>query len=313
MKKIFICAAAMLAMTFFVSCEEEETIQAVIDEAELSLSTETVNLTEAAGDEATVEITSDQTVFDVNVDYAYKNWLETELEGTTITVRTTQTNPTTEARTGVVSVVAGENGITATAYISVVQAANSSIPVLELSTDRVSLPQDASESVTVDVNTNQTISLSVDADAQTWCSAAYTDGKITITALSANTNAGDRTAIVTVTAGSLTDEITVTQSGESTSYLGTAYGTEGVIFWIDPENPTRAKIISAKSHVGQPWSDELVSTGATDESEDGTVNFNIIKQTPNYRTANYGALKCEEEGEGWYMPSPDELEALFTT
>lgn len=313
MKKIFICAAAMLAMTFFVSCEEEETIQAVIDEAELSLSTETVNLTEAAGDEATVEITSDQTVFDVNVDYAYKNWLEAELEGTTITVRTTQTNPTTEARTGVVSVVAGENGITATAYISVVQAANSSIPVLELSTDRVSLPQDASESVTVDVNTNQTISLSVDADAQTWCSAAYTDGKITITALSANTNAGDRTAIVTVTAGSLTDEITVTQSGESTSYLGTAYGTEGVIFWIDPENPTRAKIISAKSHVGQPWSDELVSTGATDESEDGTINFEKIKTTPNYRTANYGALKCEEEGEGWYMPSPDELEALFTT
>ena len=175
----------MLAMTFFVSCEEEETIQAVIDEAELSLSTETVNLTEAAGDEATVEITSDQTVFDVNVDYAYKNWLEAELEGTTITVRTTQTNPTTEARTGVVSVVAGENGITATAYISVVQAANSSIPVLELSTDRVSLPQDASESVTVDVNTNQTISLSVDADAQSWCSAAYADGKITITARSA--------------------------------------------------------------------------------------------------------------------------------
>ena len=167
----------MLAMTFFVSCEEEETIQAVIDEAELSLSTETVNFTAEAGDEATVEITSDQTVFDVNVDYAYKNWLEAELEGTTITVRTTQTNPTTEARTGVVSVVAGENGITATAYISVVQAANSSIPVLELSTDRVSLPQDASESVTVDVNTNQTISLSVDADAQSWCSAAYADGK----------------------------------------------------------------------------------------------------------------------------------------
>ena len=187
-----------------------------------------MNLKEAAGDEATVEITSDQTVFDVNVDYAYKNWLEAELEGTTITVRTTQTNPTTEDRTGVVSVVAGENGITATAYISVVQAANSSIPVLELSTDRVSLPQDASESVTVDVNTNQTISLSVDADAQSWCSAAYADGKITITALSANTNAGDRTATVTVTAGSLTDEITVTQSGESASYLGKAYGTEGV-------------------------------------------------------------------------------------
>lgn len=314
MKRFLTYAAAMLALVFFASCEEEETIQAIIDEAELTLSEETVYFSSEAGEFAEIQITSDQTVFDVNVDYAYKNWLAAELEGTVITVRAIQPNPTSEERTGVISVVAGEKGVTATAYVSVVQAANESIPVLELSTDRVNLPQDASESVSVDVTTNQDITLTVDDAATSWCSAKYEDGKIVITALSANTGAGDRTATITVTAGTLTDEITAVQGGEATSFLGKAYGTEGVIFWIDPEEPTRAKIISAQAFAGQPWSEEnpAVLVGANNESEDGTVNFNIIKQTPNYRTANYGALKCEEMGEGWYMPSPDELEALFT-
>lgn len=125
MKGLTLCAASMLAMLFFVSCEEELTTTIVYDEVELSLSEETVYLSAEAGDEASVVITTDQSVIDINVDYSCKTWLEAELNGTTITVRTIADNTTTEEKNGWVSVVAGEKGVTGTAYLYVVQAAGS--------------------------------------------------------------------------------------------------------------------------------------------------------------------------------------------
>ena len=152
----------------------------------------------------------------------------------------------------------------------------------------------------------------VEEAAKSWLSASLEGKIITIKALARNGEPTPRTGTVILTSDNKSETITVTQEGTSPK-LGTAYGTEGIVFWQNPEKPNEYKIIS-KTCVRMAWSTAYSMTRATSYTGKTIINgveynnCDLIRNMPDYGSGNTYALEwIEELGEGWYMPSVTEL------
>ena len=314
MKKHLLSLLAAAAL-LFTACETDDTVNNTGDDyvaPQLELSATSVSVEAEAGDVKTVTVTTDQEAVSAVADYAYKTWLNAKVENKVISIIVTADNPDAKERTGYVSVTVGEKGVTAEARITVTQKPNNK-PLLEFeSAEDVYLGRKADETASVGIQTNQSgLSAAVNADAQSWLKAEITGGKLVVTTLSDNTGTETRNASVTVSAGGLSISLNVIQAGTPKSIVGTAYGTEGIIFWQNPENPTQYKVISAKAEK-RAWGPLDIATGTTAEMT-GEQAAATIKATSGYSSASYALGFCEVLGKGWYLPTHQELEDLFTT
>ncbi|MDY3783747.1 MAG: BACON domain-containing carbohydrate-binding protein [Candidatus Cryptobacteroides sp.] len=314
MKQYLFSILALAAMTF-VACENND-----IDNPNgggsdfvaptLELSQKKVELAAEAGDVKTVTVTTDQSVINAEVSYAAKNWLGASREGNVISIKALSTNYDSKERIDSVHVIVGEKGVTAEAYIVVVQG-KSNKPYVNLgSTDDIYLTNGAGVSSSVDVDTNQeTLTVTVSAGDESWLKAEYAGGKITVTTLAENTDPDTRDAVVTISAGEISLSIKVFQTGTPKSIIGTAYGTEGVIFWQNPENPKEYKIISAKAEI-RPWSTKEEFVGVSSSELSGPEANKLIKEASGYKSTDAAGF-CVSLGEGWYLPTQAECYALF--
>lgn len=315
MKKYLFSILALAAMTF-VACENDDIDNPNGGSSDfvaptLELSQKKVELAAEAGDVKTVTVTTDQSVINAEVGYAAKKWLGASLEGNVITIKALSSNLESKERIDSVHVIVGEKGVTAEAYIMVVQA-KSNKPYINLgSTDDIYLTKDSGVSASVNVETNQpSLNVSVSEGDESWLKAEYADGKITVTTLSENTDPDTRDAVVTISANELIVSIKVFQTGTPKSIVGTAYGTEGVIFWQNPENPKEYKIVSAKAEK-RAWSNATEVVGVSSSELSGPEANELIKKASGYNKDTDAAGFCESLGEGWYLPTKAECYALF--
>lgn len=314
MKKHLFSILAVAAL-LFTACETDDTVNNADDDyvaPELELSATEVTVEAEAGDVKTVTVTTDQDAVSAVVDYANKTWLDAKVENKVVSIIVTGDNPDPKERTGYVNVMVGEKGVTAEARITVTQKPNNK-PLLEFeSAEDVYLGKKADETASVGIHTNQSgLTAAVEAGAQSWLKAEIADGKLVVTTLSENTETSTRSGSVTVTAGELSISLNVIQAGTPKSIVGTAYGTEGIIFWQNPENPTQYKVISAKAEK-RAWGPSG-SVGVTESTLSGPEAAAIIKQASGYNSSSYALGFCEGLGEGWYLPTKQECEDLFTT
>ncbi len=312
-KNHFLIVVTVLSL-IFLGCGKEN----AIEEATLSFSLEQVELESTENSVVTVEISSNQTVFDIMVDVAARSWCSATINGKIITIKTISDNPDPTTRTATITVIAGKGSNIATKSFQVTQLSGDVSATLSLTEESVTLASATNSTVVVEAITNQSsLQATVVVPADEWCSVSVTENVLLITALTENSAEEERTAVITVVAGSstntITKELTVTQlaTASNESMIGKVF-EGGVVFWQDPDNSRRVKIVSATRLEGEPWCPESVAdipTGATSE-EDGLANTNILKSLGNFD--QYIAAKyCADMGEGWYFPSRREVQALF--
>ena len=154
-------------------------------------------------------------------------------------------------------------------------------------------------------------SCSVDDASKVWLSATLTGKTLTVKALTRNASESPRVGTVTLHSDDKSVSVTVTQSGSSPK-LGTAYGKEGIIFWQNPDNPNEYKILSAAQQQ-MFWSSDYSFTKAVSYTGYSIVNdvkvsnADLIRAMPDYGEGNYAMEWIESIGEGFYMPSLNEL------
>ena len=155
-------------------------------------------------------------------------------------------------------------------------------------------------------------SCSVDDAAKSWLSATLTAKTLTVMALTRNSQASPRIGTITLTSDTASATVTVTQAGSSPK-LGTAYGTEGIVFWQNPDKPNEYKILSAAQKL-MFWSRRYSFTKAVSYSGYSLINgaevrnIDLIRNMPDYGGDNEYAMEWVESiGEGFYMPSLNEL------
>ena len=196
---------------------------------------------------------------------------------------------------------------------------------LTISPTEVSLTSEEGATAEVFVTTNKaTFTFVVEGDAGTWLSVTQENDKLVLTTLSANTDTDVRTATLTIVAGTgdvqATVQLTVIQQkvivGEPfvigefvTKDKDVELANGGVVFWVDPTDPMKAKIVSLRRESLQ-WTTGFAATlGATD-SDDGYTNTQTIAQSEH--VGDIPAIEyCQAEGDGWYWPAKNELVDLY--
>ena len=104
------------------------------------------------------------------------------------------------------------------------------------------------------------------------------------------------------------------------SALGTVYAeggvNQGVVFWVNPENPANGKIISGAS-TSLKWGNGTAKsyTWAADiNTNDGMANQAYVLGLDGSSATEYPAVYyCKDMGEGWRLPTITEMEALIKT
>lgn len=162
----------------------------------------------------------------------------------------------------------------------------------------------------VDVRTNGD-SWSVVSGDKTWChitNETYNGFRIEIDPLA--TGGKSRETFVAVDAEGIKDTIWVKQNEKPK--VGGLYdqdGVKGIIYEISSDRKS-GKIVSLKES-SACWSTRFDRTNATYMS-DGMENMRVIKSI-SYWTSYYTAFNlCNNQGNGWYLPSVNELANLFT-
>lgn len=162
--------------------------------------------------------------------------------------------------------------------------------------------------------------VTVDENCRDWLSAEIVQRCLTLR-YTQNDTGSERFGSVSITAGSLSTIVSVTQSPyiapkEGDYTVGEVYYEEGiakgVVFWVDPVDRTNAKVVSLKRVVG-PWSSAATPAeiGAR-SSTDGASNTAVLRQSAEYVDGALAALTLSDElGEGWYWPAYNELLELF--
>ena len=182
-------------------------------------------------------------------------------------------------------------------------------PELYLSAKEVLLDGKKDSEVQLDIVTNQIpVSIHVPSDAASWLSVELSGDKILCKALADNEADDSRMATVTITAGAESISLAVTQNG--TSVIGQVWGTEGVIFWENPDKPGEYKIVSAKAEK-RPWGPAGATVGVNSSSIDGLTAAAKMRAMPDYTTASYAQQFCDALGDDWYLPNRSEGDALF--
>lgn len=95
---------------------------------------------------------------------------------------------------------------------------------------------------------------------------------------------------------------------------------QGVVYWIDPDNPYKGKVVSLSSADAMDWSEGTIWTAKIESQEDGLANYNQFNASDVYTSQKekFYALKyCEELretiGGNWYLPAPVEMRMIFQT
>lgn len=150
---------------------------------------------------------------------------------------------------------------------------------------------------------------------------AITAGTAIITSTTAD---GGKTATCVVTVATTTGPnigYYYYNDGTYSSSRNTSKLCVGVVFWVDPLNPAKGKIISldepeagwngGSNYPGSlEWGMEKIVTHATSEG-DGAMNTATIKNLGTYSKTTYPAAAwCMDKGSGWYLPAKEELMAL---
>ena len=93
---------------------------------------------------------------------------------------------------------------------------------------------------------------------------------------------------------------------------------QGVVYWVDPDNPYKGKIVSASSTEVMDWSDGTIWTAKIESKEDGLANYNQFNSSDVYTSQKerfYALQYCENLrenlGGNWYLPAPVEVSTLF--
>ena len=185
---------------------------------------------------------------------------------------------------------------------------------LYVTANSVGLGGDAGTKVEVGTMTNQgAVSASVPSDASGWLKAEVQEDKVVFTSLQANEGESARQTSVKLSAGSESVTVTVIQRAPSKYKTGQVWGTEGVVFWINPEDPDEFKIVSAKAEK-RPWGPAGVTiqpNNVNSSTLSGEEACARIKASADYATASYAQQFCDGLGEGWRLPTRDEGDALF--
>ena len=92
--------------------------------------------------------------------------------------------------------------------------------------------------------------------------------------------------------------------------LGKAYANDGVVFWINPDNNKKGKIISGEvanitwgnsSATKYTWSPDI-------NTDNGLANMQYVLNLEGSDAATYPAVYfCKNLGEGWYLPTINEM------
>lgn len=157
---------------------------------------------------------------------------------------------------------------------------------------------------------SQNVTPSAKSDAD-WLECTITARVLTLT-YTRNETGAERTASIEVTAGKLKPVVvTVKQPNyvpETDDDLKVGDVTEdklGVIYWVDPSNRQIAKAISIARETGKAWSDSEAEVGNL-SLVNGSANAAILN-SDHYPASYY----CKNLGEGWYLPSRDEMLEIF--
>lgn len=99
---------------------------------------------------------------------------------------------------------------------------------------------------------------------------------------------------------------------------------QGVVYWIDPSDPYKGKIVSVCTPDQIVWATQTYNSDATGgnlggtDTNDGLANFNTVTNYAAYQEnpANFPAMKyCADLrtslGGNWYLPVASELSTLF--
>lgn len=92
---------------------------------------------------------------------------------------------------------------------------------------------------------------------------------------------------------------------------------QGVVYWVNPDDPYRGKVVSAVSPEIL-WSNGLIWTAKIESTVDGLANraqFNASSVYTDRKDEFYALKYCEDLreslGGNWYLPAPGELQTLF--
>lgn len=192
---------------------------------------------------------------------------------------------------------------------------------LSLSTQSLALEADAGSSASVTAKTNKEPStLTATIADPSWLSVEITGTTLVFRALSANDTGDTRstTAVVTAGSGDNTASVTLTVSQAKViavepwqvgDIVPDAEGVKGgIVFWVDPADGTRAKIVSLDRSDKMAWGADDVRFDLSDA--DGAVNSAAIAAHEQGATCTALAW-CTARGAGWYLPSKSELTDLF--
>ncbi len=144
-----------------------------------------------------------------------------------------------------------------------------------------------------------------------WLSVEVNTRHAIFTTLSENAGEENRSTEVILRAGDFMEEVTVTQQCLEVPDNGLVVGQQtedglGMIFWVDPENPTAGKAISLQRLEGKAFELSPKYHEAT-SLIDGKANTALFEE----HTAEEAAGYCKSLGEGWYLPARYELHELF--
>ena len=92
---------------------------------------------------------------------------------------------------------------------------------------------------------------------------------------------------------------------------------QGVVYWVNPDDPYKGKVVSASSEE-MLWSNGLIWTTKIESLVDGLANYEQFNASSVYtdNKDDFYALKyCEDLreslGGNWYLPAPGELQTLY--
>lgn len=143
-----------------------------------------------------------------------------------------------------------------------------------------------------------------------WLSVDVNSKCVVYTALTQNDGEDARTAVVQLSSGSYTVDVTVSQDSKEPDLslkLGQSVDDGvGMIFWVDPTDRMTGKAVSVKRQGGYSFEASILSHNAI-----STVNGYENTLLFTAPSANDAVAYCQSLGEGWYLPAREELWELF--
>ncbi len=284
----------------------EAWVSVVQDKNALSLGKADVELGQASGSSASVDINTELTGLTASVSDGASSWLSATINAGKLEISVLSDNTAETIREAVVTVKAGD----VSASVNVVQKGNT--PTLELTPgdDIKYHTRWVGSKTEITINTNKTPAVSVSAGDESWLKAEIDGTTLTISIIATNEGTTEKTGTVTVTSGALSEDVKVTLPGNPNLKYGTVYNNEGIIFWQNPENPKEYKVISAVAEKHQ-WSAAATDTGCSGGTLTAAEANAAVKAMSDYATNNYAVKYCEDMGPGWYLPVAAELDAVF--